>query len=252
MKPKTMELVTVPFKMNFAEAQQSMTSLAPLVKEVLAMSMTTPEAYEKVSDFGRRIKTLKDRVEASRKAIKAPILRAGRETDKHFKPLLEACSEARETIDQKLLDYHDFKIEEAEQEEARLRVEAERRKKIIETTNKKKLAGLSREERKEVVADIQEKQRAVDERIEDEIDQVSGEAETVAGISFREDWEIEIVEPGAVPETYMKEPVVPNALVFYLWQRDFNLNVLKGLRNEGVEIPGVKYTKVLKTAMRGL
>lgn len=217
--------VTIPQEVQ-AEAQAAGAMLATLE----ALQVTCQAEYDAAGAEVRAIAKRAKDLEAMRTTLKAPILDAGRRIDAFFKEPLDFCSRARKVVEAKMLAH--------QREQDRIREEAERQAAEAARREREKLereAAAEREKARKAQEAAEAKARALEEagkaeRAEQMRQQAAeraaaAEAEAQAkaaaaaamptapvvhvaapaakGISTRENWKFEIVDPALVPREYL-------------------------------------------------
>ena len=222
------------------------------------LAMTRPKQIRTVVVFGqtndtlRQIATVKKLVEDKRKSVTKHLDSAKRAVNTLFKPMLDSLGEHRTTLEASLDEYDEWQAQEQEREREALERKAETARKRAEKTADTKLyAASSREMRQDIkqklAAKLETQQAVLETRLAD-VDDTPDVAEGVARI---EDVEITELDLSAVPELMaLDEDGATVGLI--LWTRTPLTGNIKKLGKAGVEVPGVRFERTTRRAVRSL
>lgn len=112
------------------------------------IEVDSAETFEHAANLLKTIKAFADRVEERRKALKTPVFEGGKKIDAIFATVAAPLSEARKTVEGKVLAYQRKLDEERRRQEAemRRRAEEERKRAQAEAVREAKRAGADAEE----------------------------------------------------------------------------------------------------------
>lgn len=201
-----------------SEVQENLSALNAYIGQVTALAIADNDQYAVAGNILTEIKGRYNGIEASRKALKEPVLEQARRIDAFFKAPLDALDRARDIVDRKRKDYRadiearrieaEIKAAEVARKE-RVRLEQEAAK-IEETARKKRQeeeakarafeeagqkeraeaarkAALEKEAARQAEAD---QRRAMAEMVQAPI--VSAPLPTLKGLSVRKSWRAQV------------------------------------------------------------
>ena len=195
-----------------------------IVEVANSINITCQEDLESAAGFLKEIKSTQKKV---KEYWEEPIKRAY-EAHKALKAkeneMLEPLQNSEKIIKNKVADYNSYMEQLKREEEARIKAEQERQ--ALEQLQE---AERLRAEGNEVEAQIAEENAVAMSQVEVSVESGVGKVE---GLSFRKDYEIEVVDPLKVP-SYINGTEI----------RKIDLTQIKRfikMTNNGVEIPGIK------------
>lgn len=236
----------------YTEAKTAFDALAPHDKEgrlhVNEVPIRSVSGFDDVNDTLRRAATAKKSIEGKRKGVTKHLDAAKKAINTLFAPMLDSLVEYRVGLEAKLDEYDDWKYEQQEAERLAIQKKSDAaRKRAQKTADDKLCAARTREMRKDIKRALDAKletQQAVTETRLADVDDTPDAAEGVARI---DDVEVTIVNAKLVPAG-----VEYAGKVCVLWERVFNMSVLKQLGKADVEVPGVTFERTTRRAVRSL
>jgi len=248
MKPKKPKTEVSRALVQLVDPQKPLATATEAVELLPAVDVPKlirrPAEQEVVIDMLRQVATAEKLVTSEEKKVTSLLDQAKRSIRALFKPLHERLQGWREDLDSRLLEYDDWQWKEQEKERAKLKKKADAKRRRMEAAARKKLeAARSRAERAEIQAKSSARMVIEEANLDRQLAEVPNQPDPTPGVALIEDYDVVIVDPEAVPETY-------DNLV--LWTRQFNRTNLKKLAKRDIAVPGVRFEPATRTAVRSL
>ena len=219
-------------QLELLDADEQMLSVAIAfagnAKQIVVSDMPS---YEGANAMLREVATLTTKIEADRKAKKAPILAAGRELDAQYADADRNLKEARMAVEQQTRSFRN--AEEAKRREAAQRAEELAEKERIRL---QRLADKAAE-RGDVAKAAEFEDRA--EHMAEAVNVPVAPMPKSEGVNTRENWTFQIVDEDAIPRKYMTPDLKAIGAIG------------KALKSRA-EIPGVRFWNDESTVIRRL
>ena len=164
-----------------------------LQAQATALVVLNPPQYLNAADLLKSLKGRAGAIEDERKKLKAPILQAGRAVDDFFGRPLAVLAEAEKIIKHKLVVYDQAQEKLRREEQAKAEEKARKERETLEDKARAAIAS----GRLERANELEQRAAAV---VAPVIDRAPPK---VAGVTFREVWNFEIVDAQAIPRQYL-------------------------------------------------
>ncbi len=200
-------------------------------KEMLELAkdweIETPEMAHAAADDLRQVKALYKDLEANRKAITGPLLKAKSKIDDMFKPALGWLKESERLLKAEILQYQQTEARIARAAQAKADEEARKEREVLERKAKVAAATLQKDKAEELRVEAEAVVAPV----------VESEAPKLAGVSVRKVWKARLTDKQA----FLRHVLDERADLLTLVTIDqAGLNALARLHKDGLEIAGVK------------
>lgn len=219
-------------QLELLDADEHMLSIAIAfagnAKQIIVSDMPS---YEGANAMLREVATLTTRIEADRKAKKAPILAAGKELDAQYADADRTLKEARASVEQQINSFR--RAEETKRREAAQRAAELAEKERIRL---ERLADKAAE-RGDVAKAAEYEDRA--EHMAEAVNVPVAPLAKTEGVNTRENWKFAIVDESLIPRTFL----IPDEKAIGA--------IGKALKSRA-EIPGVRFYNDESTVVRGL
>jgi len=227
-----LEIKPTPIEESLALAEKSIKAIEPLGVRLAGLDMRSDENYEILMDEGRRFRDIERGIEKERNNALRELDSVKKRIKGWFEPMLKVCHELLQLVEEKRLVYEGWLDEKHEEEQVRLREETEKEQKRLDRNAKRRAKKAnSRAEEREILRSVPELE--VPEALREAPVKVAG----VAGVSVAKIWDFEVVVAMAVPETTQ----LKDGEVVHLWGRHFNREGLMAAREDGQEVPGIRF-----------
>ena len=212
----------------------------------LPKQIRTVAVFEQTNDSLREVATVKKLVEAKRKSVTKHLDAAKKAINTLFKPMLNSLAAYRTDAEEVLDEYDEWQALEAVRERETLERKADvARMRTKKAADAKLYAASTREMRQEIKRKLAAKLETQEAVLETRLADVDDTPDAAEGVARIEDIEVLVLDGGVVPETFEHRGEVHT-----LWTRTLEIATLKKLGKAEASVPGVRFERVTRRAVR--
>lgn len=177
---------------NTERAETALTEANAVLDSAKSVVIKTPEQANQAGDWRNKIKAKLKQLDAERKELTKPLDEVKARIMDKYRPAMERLEEAYKLFDRVLVVYLNEQERIRQEQQRKLDEEAERKRKVAEA-KAAEFAAKGNEKKAEEWAD----------KAETTVAPVVAAAPKVEGMSFRDDWDFEIINSTIIPHQFL-------------------------------------------------